>query len=36
MLDPRRFRVTKIVLLAILLAAVLAFLGMLAIGGGAG
>ena len=36
MLDPRRFKVTKIVLFAILLAGVLAFVGVLALGGGAG
>src|SRR3546814_650799 len=35
MLDPRRFKVTKIVLFAVLLALVLAFVGVL-IGGGPG
>jgi hypothetical protein len=33
MLDPRRFRVTKIVLMAVLLTTVLAFVGVLILGG---
>jgi hypothetical protein len=33
MLDPRRFKATKIVLFAILLTAVLAFAGALVLGG---